>query len=168
MEKGMSFFKFILFPIVVLIITVLGIKEYKVYISAKAEGDAIRYFRRRLSRRLAGLGLLAAIVALISLHGVISASLESAVMNLLYLLACLVLTLMIFIIVIIDLKETGEMMLRQQRDFAHDSISSLQQRVREYKKTQTTPHVSSDCGAEDDGKASKATRAEDSPSESQT
>lgn len=168
MGEGMSFFKFILFPIALLIIAALSIKEYKTYKAAKAVGEEIRYFRRRFIRRLIGLGLLAAIVTLFSLHGAISASLGSAAMNLLYLLGCLALTLIIFIIVILDLKETGEMMLKEQRDLARDSISSLRQRVREYQKANAKQHLSSGGSAEGDLKTNKATRAEDSPKESET
>ncbi len=131
----MNVFKFILFLSILLIIVALGIKEYSTYVSGKARGEETGYFRRRLIRRLVGLGLLTVIVVLISLHNKVSAFLGSAGMSLLYLLGCLALTLVIFVLVIIDLKETGEMVVKKQRDLARDSISSLQQRVRELQKT---------------------------------
>ena len=135
MEEGMDVFKFILFSCILLLIVALGIKEYSTYVSAKAGDEETSYFRRRLKRRLVGLGLLIVIVVLISLHNKVSAFLGSAGMNLLYLLGCLALTLVIFVLAIIDLKETGEMVVKKHRDLARNSISSLQQRVREFQKT---------------------------------
>jgi len=166
MEEAMNFFKFVLFPIVLLIIAMLGIKEYSTYVSGKARGEETGYFRRRLIRRLVGLGLLTVIVVLISLHNKVSAFLGSAGMSLLYLLGCLALTLVIFVLVIIDLKETGEMVVKKQRDLARDSISSLQQRVRELQKTDAEQQACQGSTAKGGRQTDADTQSEDSRSAS--
>ncbi len=161
MEEGMDVFKFILFSCILLLIVALGIKEYGTYVSAKAAGEETSYLRRRLSRRIVGLGLLIVIVALISLHNKVSAFLGSAGMNLLYLLGCLALTLVIFVLAIIDLKETGEMVAKKHSDLARDSISSLQQRVRELQKTDSDPEACQGCTAKGGGQADAHTQREE-------
>lgn len=151
----MGFFKFVLFPVIVIVIGALGIKEYTTYVSARAESEEAPYFRRRLIRRLVGLGLLLIILILIVLHSSVSDFLGSAGMNLLYLLGCLVLTLVIFVLILIDVKETGEMIMRNQHDLARNSISSLRQRVKELQKTdseqQTCPNTTAQTGRQTNG-----------------
>jgi len=167
MEEGMNVFEFILFSCILLLVVALGIKEYTTYISAKAGGEETGYFRRRLKRRLVGLGLLTVILVLISLHNRVSAFLDSAGMNLLYLFGCLTLTLVIFVLVIIDLKETGEMVVKKNRDLARDSISSLQQRVREFQKTDAEQQACQGSTAKDGGQADAHTQSEEPRSASE-
>ncbi len=166
MEEAMNVFGFILFSCILLLIVALGIKEYSTYVSAKARGEETGYFRRRVIRRLAGLGLLTIIVVLISLHNKVSAFLGSAGMNLLYLLGCLALTLVIFVLAIIDLKETGEMVVKKQRDLARNSISSLQQRVREFQKTDAEQQACHGGTAKGGRQTDAHTQSEDSRSAS--
>ena len=72
----------------------------------------------------------------------------------------------IFVLAIIDLKETGEMVVKKQRDLARDSISSLQQRVREFQKTDAEQRVCQSSTDKGGGQTDADTQSEDSRSAS--
>jgi len=124
----------IFLSVVIFVLVMLGVVEWLYCRSQKVAGWEARYYARRLKRRLVGLGLLLIIVISIFYSDKVHLFLHGILWNLAFLLSCMALVFIVFLLLIKDIMETARYAVKKQAEITSHSLKQFEREKKDLKQ----------------------------------
>jgi hypothetical protein len=128
----MNVLSHIFFGAVALIALLFALREWRIFTSLSDKSN-LAVARKRLHRRIAGLMLLLIVSIMLMLYQQLREVLDTPAKGIAYLGVCLIAMVVLFWLVVVDVREMGRAALQDQQNLVLQSLESLRRYMKEQK-----------------------------------